>query len=242
MPQKLNKAGQMQDYIPKGNGDASGEYGTSNGTNKNFTTSDKKKTKANVITENKSVVVGDKGKAKEKPFDIDTLDVSLRKKVESGEITLKDASRELAKAGWYNFIPSEEETKKALGIKDNKANVIDGDLSGKGNTPQEAYDLLNSDNIESIEYTLNWNNTASGRNNLTINKTIDDKNKFLGMLDATVGSNERLKHNKAFSHEINYMILKVKEKGHRAKEVKVAYEDLIKLNNKITGKRVRVVK
>ena len=61
MPQKLNKAGKMQDYIPKGNGDASGEYGTSNGTNKNFTTSDKKKeTKANVITENKSVAVGDK--------------------------------------------------------------------------------------------------------------------------------------------------------------------------------------
>ena len=53
MPQKLNKAGKMQDYIPKGNGDASGEYGTSNGTNKNFTTSDKKKedrgSKPNVI-------------------------------------------------------------------------------------------------------------------------------------------------------------------------------------------------
>lgn len=63
MPQKLNKAGKMQDYIPKGNGDASGEYGTSNGTNKNFTTSDKKSSKANVITENKSVVVENKGKS-----------------------------------------------------------------------------------------------------------------------------------------------------------------------------------
>jgi len=60
MPQKLNKAGKMQDYIPAGNGDPSGEYGTSKGTNKNFTTSDKKSSKANVITENKSVVVGDK--------------------------------------------------------------------------------------------------------------------------------------------------------------------------------------
>ena len=59
MPQKLNKAGKMQDYIPKGNGDPSGEYGTAKGTNKNFTASDKK-AKANVITENKSVVVGDK--------------------------------------------------------------------------------------------------------------------------------------------------------------------------------------
>lgn len=50
MPQKLNKAGKMQDYIPAGNGDPSGEYGTSKGTNKNFT-------KPNVITENKSVSV-----------------------------------------------------------------------------------------------------------------------------------------------------------------------------------------
>ena len=62
MPQKLNKAGKMQDYIPKGNGDPSGEYGTSKGTNKNFTASDKK-SKANVITENKSVVV-ENGKTK----------------------------------------------------------------------------------------------------------------------------------------------------------------------------------
>ena len=64
MPQKLNKAGKMQDYIPAGNGDPSGEYGTSNGTNKNFTTADKKKSSANVITENKSVVVGDKDEIK----------------------------------------------------------------------------------------------------------------------------------------------------------------------------------
>lgn len=37
MPQKLNSAGEMQNYVPKGNGDASGEYGNSaNGSNKNF--------------------------------------------------------------------------------------------------------------------------------------------------------------------------------------------------------------
>ena len=148
MPQKLNKAGKMQDYIPAGNGDASGEYGTSNGTNKNFTTSDKKSSKANVITENKSVVVENKSKKeKEKPFDIDTIDVSLRKKVESGEITLKDASKELAKAGWYNFIPSEEETKKALGIKDNKANIIDDDLTGK-----KKYDDSDIRNMDESEF------------------------------------------------------------------------------------------
>ena len=62
MPQKLNKAGKMQDYVPKGNGDASGEYGTSNGTNKNFTESDNKKTPANVILENKNVSIDIKGK------------------------------------------------------------------------------------------------------------------------------------------------------------------------------------
>lgn len=27
MPKKINHAGQMQNYVPKGNGDASGEYG-----------------------------------------------------------------------------------------------------------------------------------------------------------------------------------------------------------------------
>lgn len=36
MPEKLNYAGQMQPYIPKGNGDASGEYGNSDGSNKHF--------------------------------------------------------------------------------------------------------------------------------------------------------------------------------------------------------------
>ena len=46
MPTKLNKAGKQQEYIPAGNGDPSGEYGTSKGTNKNFT-------KPNIISENK---------------------------------------------------------------------------------------------------------------------------------------------------------------------------------------------
>ena len=175
MPQKLNKAGKMQDYIPAGNGDPSGEYGTSKGTNKNFTTSDKKKTEANVITENKSVVVENKGKTKEKPFDIDTLDVILRKKVENGEITLKDASKELAKAGWYNFIPSEEETKKALGIKGNKANVIDGDLSGKStekieklNTPElkEKFKETLKKAVENARKAEKENNEDGGTANL----------------------------------------------------------------------------
>lgn len=37
MPQKLNSAGKMQNYVPAGNGDASGEYGdNATGSNKHF--------------------------------------------------------------------------------------------------------------------------------------------------------------------------------------------------------------
>lgn len=39
MPTKLNRAGNQQNYVPAGNGDASGEYGdNATGSNKNFTT------------------------------------------------------------------------------------------------------------------------------------------------------------------------------------------------------------
>ncbi len=38
MPKKPNGAGGMQEYIPAGNGDASGEYGNSKGENKHFST------------------------------------------------------------------------------------------------------------------------------------------------------------------------------------------------------------
>ena len=38
MPTKPNRAGQQQNYVPKGNGDASGEYGdNATGSNKHFT-------------------------------------------------------------------------------------------------------------------------------------------------------------------------------------------------------------
>jgi len=36
MPKKPNHAGKMQEYVPAGNGDASGEYGDSGGSNKHF--------------------------------------------------------------------------------------------------------------------------------------------------------------------------------------------------------------
>lgn len=207
MPQKLNKAGKMQDYIPAGNGDPSGEYGTSKGTNKNFTTSDKKKTEANVIAENKSVVAGDNKKAYKGYEDIDTSkmkdsdypkgttkeytekvnkayeeakpilekmgikieDIKVRNSKEGG---MEDNTKELAdklifnpfrekypygnneawkKEGWqekYEAIESLEDKLyndwwiKTNGGKnkqayDNKANIIDNDLSGK---KERAYD------------------------------------------------------------------------------------------------------
>ena len=36
MPKKLNKAGQQQEYVPSGNGDASGEYADDGGSNRHF--------------------------------------------------------------------------------------------------------------------------------------------------------------------------------------------------------------
>lgn len=182
MPQKLNKAGKMQDYIPAGNGDPSGEYGTSKGTNKNFTTSDKKKIEANVITENKSVVV-DKKELKFVPFKEWIKKPGAKEKLEKGipQFLQKRAEREkkekdytITKESFYdkkndkNFehdvidkLPDGwgkiegaltapkgyvwVNNKKSLWDKDyqqaiikkelletpNKANIIDGDLTGK---------------------------------------------------------------------------------------------------------------
>ena len=133
MPQKLNKAGKMQDYIPKGNGDASGEYGTSNGTNKNYTTSEKKSSKANVITENKSL----SGKGKAKVSYVNNVLKRLPKDLDEDE--LEDAIKEeLDDMVWYEDNNSENITQKEFNemvkeIKNkygkNKANVIDDDLT-----------------------------------------------------------------------------------------------------------------
>lgn len=145
MPQKLNKAGQMQDYIPKGNGDASGEYGTSNGTNKNFTTSDKNK--ANVITENKSVVVENEKAKKERIRKEANERIQELHKISDRIIekpTKEDKELFDKKMDEYEKWEKENSEKtidyreyfkdKIAGKyakKDNKANVIDGDLSGK---------------------------------------------------------------------------------------------------------------
>lgn len=154
MPQKLNKAGKMQDYIPAGNGDPSGEYGTSKGTNKNFTTSDKKKTEANVITENKSVVVGDKGKKEslnkmypnnpksnvENGFRPDEWEeiYKFSKEINKKNDDLIDETYEIAEK--YNLNNKDAIKKlKEKYSKDNKANIIDNDLTGK---KEEAFSKL----------------------------------------------------------------------------------------------------
>lgn len=132
MPQKLNKAGKMQDYIPAGNGDPSGEYGTSKGTNKNFTASDKK-SKANVITENKQVSFADK-MAKKYDMPISKFD----EVIDSYTQTEKElrAKGKIEDADWYKAQIEKEKKFKQEAIearkeKETKANVIDGDLTGK---------------------------------------------------------------------------------------------------------------
>ena len=52
--------------------------------------------------------------ASQKAFDIPTIDVSLRNKIIEGEITLEDGARELYWAGWFNYVPSKEQTIKTL--------------------------------------------------------------------------------------------------------------------------------
>lgn len=126
MPTKLNKAGKQQEYIPKGNGDASGEYGTSNGTNKNFTTSDKKKTEANVITENKSVVV-DKKELKFVPFKEWIKKPGAKEKLEKGipQFLQKRAEREKKEKGYSEL------EKLDWGIKENNKQIATLEKSGK---------------------------------------------------------------------------------------------------------------
>ena len=141
MPQKLNRAGKMQDYIPAGNGDPSGEYGTSKGTNKNFTASDKKKTEANVIKENKSVKIENKSKGLRSVKNGESDRYLLPDEWEQVYYLSKKANKKMDKMvdelyrlqdkkglGTKNAI---KELEVKYSEKDNKANVINNDLTGK---------------------------------------------------------------------------------------------------------------
>ena len=192
MPQKLNKAGKMQDYIPKGNGDASGEYGTSNGTNKNFTTADKKKSSANVITENKSVVVGDNETKKdfsnsreiweyyEDKYDelVDkyTKEKDQTKKAEY-EKQMKEMQKEWGKA--YDELKKNEKKVRYDGKEEittkTKPNIIDNNLTGettekieKLNTPElkEKFKETLKKAVENARKAEKENNEDGGTANL----------------------------------------------------------------------------
>ena len=227
MPQKLNKAGQMQDYIPKGNGDASGEYGTSNGTNKNFTTSDKKSSKANVITENKSVVVENKGKKL-------TPREKIKKAVETDDIDLSnklmdEATSELK----FN---SEEERDKFLDIvasysdpqemfdyldkveKKNKANVINNDLTGKdyNYTGGKQYDEKTMQSVESRIDTLS---KELGVDKKTIKNAINE-----GMSQSTRNVDDELRLYERRALESMYKLDKISIHGDKANNMPIGKE------------------
>lgn len=58
MPTKLNSAGKQQNYIPAGNGDPSGEYGTNNGSGNKHIKIDNGKAEPNVIDDNNKDFTG----------------------------------------------------------------------------------------------------------------------------------------------------------------------------------------
>ena len=49
------------------------------------------------------------------PFDIPTLDRSLKRDYDSGVISAHDVAVRLYEAGWYFFIPDEEEALRRIG-------------------------------------------------------------------------------------------------------------------------------
>ena len=78
MPTKRNRAGQQQNYVPQGNGDASGEYADqASGSNKHFTNF--KKPDENENSENKTFANFSKGS--EKSADIETQKQNFKKSI-----------------------------------------------------------------------------------------------------------------------------------------------------------------
>jgi len=141
----------MQDYIPAGNGDASGEYGTSNGTNKNFTASDKKSSKANVITENKSVVVENKGK-KLTPREkikkaIETEDIDESNKLMDEATSELKFNNDKERDEFLDIVATYSDPQEMFDYLDKvekkkKANIINDDLTGKKDNYNKALDDL----------------------------------------------------------------------------------------------------
>ena len=66
MPTKLNRAGKPQNYVPAGNGDASGEYGNHSGSNKHFTSFQKSESSFDNVNKQR---MGNKMSSQPKPVE-----------------------------------------------------------------------------------------------------------------------------------------------------------------------------
>lgn len=51
---------------------------------------------------------------RKEPYNIDNILVSLAKSINKGDITIEQAGIELYHAGWFNYIPSEEQVRTKL--------------------------------------------------------------------------------------------------------------------------------
>jgi len=109
MPTKLNKAGQEQNYVPAGNGDASGEYGdNATGSNIHFTNFKKPES---AIDETKKEKVETESKS------FTTFDKKEEQKQENKELEIPDYINDAMKKDYANFLDydfSDEQIKKRL--------------------------------------------------------------------------------------------------------------------------------
>jgi len=242
MPQKLNKAGKMQDYIPAGNGDPSGEYGTSKGTNKNFTASDKKSSKANVITENKSVVVGNK---KNKTIKVRNEDVDIVDEMPNGfavdevlnktspytpdgYLWISDAETSGLIDRQYKLIEKDKWYNRG---KDNKANIINDDLTGvKKNDNLTPTNALKIENMNEAQLDNEIEKTQREIDRLekimSNNKMSDNLSKDFPL--GVGGSGWSAERKKQFSQSVERDTIK-------AKNYTDAYNEKESLNNRLNA-------
>lgn len=112
MPQKINGAGQMQEYVPAGNGDPSGEYADGQGANKHFANFGKKliETEAQPTKENNSFV---KNSNKTKDITSSIFERVTNRNEKTDEILskLKDETSEEAQNMLVSYVDQNENLK-----------------------------------------------------------------------------------------------------------------------------------
>ena len=165
MPTKLNKAGKQQEYIPAGNGDPSGEYGTANGTNKNFT-------KPNVITENKPLTP---------------------KKENESKVVMSDRKDEETKTNQKVVEANVIDDMEKINAKETLDKIIDPNInySSEKEVKQVGDMLKDLDSI--VDYEIKYKD-ANG-NERTVRATDVDSEQFVKMLDSTIGKNANYMRN-----------------------------------------------